>query len=335
MVVETTEAEALLVSLERVLQYVQLPQEEFELLTDGSLGTAAALAVAGHEAMLPSPPPEWPSTGEVEFRGIRLRYRPGMPAALDDFSLRAAPHQRIGIVGRTGAGKSTVAAALFRLVQPEAGSILVDGIDILRLGLDDARSRAACLIPQDPWLFSGSIRANIDPFEQFEDEMIWEALDAARLGHVLREAGIAPGAHGNHKGAGLQAHVDEGGANFSAGQRQLVCLARALLRKPRILVMDEASASVDRATDSAIQATIRQNFRGSTIFTIAHRLETICDYDLICVIAEGRVIEVGPPAVLLEQGRRSTFAAMVDSAGEEAAAHLRALACGESSSSYE
>ena len=200
-------------------------------------------------------------------------------------------------------------------LQPEAGSILVDGIDILRLGLDDARSRAACLIPQDPWLFSGSIRANVDPFEQFEDEMIWEALDAARLGHVLRKAGIAPGAHGNHKGAGLQAHVNEGGANFSAGQRQLVCLARALLRKPRILVMDEASASVDRATDSAIQATIRQNFRGSTIFTIAHRLETICDYDLICVIAEGRVIEVGPPAALLEQGRRSAFAAMVDSAG--------------------
>ena len=109
-----------------------------------------------------------------------------------------------------------------------------------------------------------------------------------------------------------------------------MCLARALLRKPRVLVMDEASASVDRTTDSAIQATIRHSFRGSTIFTIAHRLETICDYDVICVIAEGRVVEVGPPAVLLEKGRRSAFAAMVDSAGEEAAAHLRALACGES-----
>ena len=325
MVVETTEAEALLVSLERVLQYVTLPQESFELPGTGSAGNAA-----GDVALLPSPPPAWPSAGEVEFRGIRLRYRPGLPAALDDFSLRAEPYQRVGIVGRTGAGKSTVAAALFRLVQPEAGAILVDGVDILRLGLDDARGRAACLIPQDPWLFSGSIRANVDPFEQYEDDKVWEALDAARLGDFVRQAGAGPGARNEGSGAGLQAPVHEGGTNFSAGQRQLMCLARALLRKPRVLVMDEASASVDRTTDSAIQATIRHSFRGSTIFTIAHRLETICDYDVICVIAEGRVVEVGPPAVLLEKGRRSAFAAMVDSAGEEAAAHLRALACGES-----
>ena len=130
MVVETTEAEALLVSLERVLQYVTLPQESFELPGTGSAGNAA-----GDVALLPSPPPAWPSAGEVEFRGIRLRYRPGLPAALDDFSLRAEPYQRVGIVGRPGAGKSTVAAALFRLVQPEAGAILVDGVDILRLGL--------------------------------------------------------------------------------------------------------------------------------------------------------------------------------------------------------
>ncbi|CAG0905757.1 unnamed protein product [Darwinula stevensoni] len=208
-----------------------------------------------------------------------------------------SPSRQVGIVGRSGAGKSSLMLGLFRIVEKASGRIAIDGVDIGRIGLHDLRSRLT-IIPQDPVLFSGSLRSNLDPFEKHSDEEVWRALELSHLKAFVK--GLPQG---------LQNPVAEGGQNFSVGQRQLVCLARALLRKTRILLLDEATAAVDLETDELIQETIRREFRNCTVLTIAHRINTVLDYDKVLVLDGGETREFGSPAGLLRDSR-SAFAAL-------------------------
>lgn len=210
--------------------------------------------------------------------------------------------QRVGIVGRTGAGKSSLTLALFRLVEPAEGTIIIDGKDVRLLGLYDLRSRLT-IIPQDPVLFTGTLRLNLDPFNRYSDEEVWTALELAHLKNFVVSLEL-----------GLEHKISEGGDNLSVGQKQLVCLARALLRKSRILVLDEATAAVDMETDDLIQATIRKEFTECTILTIAHRLNTIMDYDKVLVMSAGQVAEYDSPKALLDN-KSSVFHSMAKDAG--------------------
>ena len=214
---------------------------------------------------------------------------------LDKVSFTCSGQQRIGIVGRTGAGKSSLAMALFRLIEPSGGRIVIDDTDVSTLGLHDLRSKLS-IIPQDPVLFAGSLRLNLDPLEEHSDARIRTALNQAHLGAFLAAAS-------------LDYEVQEGGSNLSIGQRQLVCLARALLRRSKVLVLDEATAAVDMETDEVIQRTIREQLGGSTVFTIAHRLNTILDYDKIVVLSAGSVQEFDCPENLLKD-KSSLFYSM-------------------------
>lgn len=201
----------------------------------------------------------------MKFTQYSTRYRTGLDLVLRGVTCTIAPGEKVGIVGRTGAGKSSLTLALFRIIEPAGGSITIDGQDLSRLGLHDIRGRIT-IIPQDPVLFSGNLRLNLDPFSQYTDATLWHALELAHLKTFVSSLG-----------AGLNHEISEGGENLSVGQRQLICLARALLRKTKILVLDEATAAVDLETDDLIQATIRKEFKESTVITIAHRINTIMD----------------------------------------------------------
>ncbi len=214
-----------------------------------------------------------------------------------EVSFTCSGSQRVGIVGRTGAGKSSLTMGLFRLIEPAGGKILIDGVDVSTLGLHDLRSKLS-IIPQDPVLFAGSLRMNLDPFDQYSDEEVTTALRQAHLGDFLESS---PGK--------LAFAVQEGGSNLSVGQRQLVCLGRALLKRSKVLVLDEATAAVDVETDEVIQGTIREQFSNSTIITIAHRLNTIIDYDKIVVLSTGSIKEFDSPENLLKD-KSSAFYAM-------------------------
>ncbi|KAJ3129883.1 hypothetical protein HK098_007637 [Nowakowskiella sp. JEL0407] len=261
----------------------------------------------------------WPATGRIEIENLKLRYAPELPLVLKGLTFTVKDGEKIGIVGRTGSGKSTIMSALFRMVEPEAGSVILledeNGakVNTSMLGLDDLR-RAFAIIPQDPVLFSGTIRSNLDPFNNYEDNDLWDALARANLKDKIKESP-----------AGLSADVQEGGENFSVGQRQLLCLARAMLKKPRILIMDEATANVDLETDAIIQRALREDFKSATILTIAHRLNTIIDYDRVLVLSQGEIKEFDVPAVLLEN-RTGYFSAMVDETGPSNAELIRSLA---------
>ncbi|XP_054154781.1 multidrug resistance-associated protein 1-like [Oppia nitens] len=230
----------------------------------------------------------WPDRGSVRFESYATRYRIGLDLVLNDIDVDIKPGEKIGIVGRTGAGKSSLTLALFRLIEPAMGRIVIDGIDIGRLGLHELRSRLT-IIPQEPILFSGTIRFNLDPFGQFSDDHLWTVLEQLHLKEFVAASD-----------RGLDWTVAESGDNMSVGQRQLICLARALLRNTRVLILDEATAAVDVETDALIQQTIRQEFRSSTVLTIAHRINTIMDSDRVLVLDNGRVADFAEPDVLLK-----------------------------------
>ncbi|KAF8788578.1 Multidrug resistance-associated protein 1 like protein [Argiope bruennichi] len=245
---------------------------------------------------------KWPSKGAITFRNYKMRYRTGMELVLQGINVDILPGQKVGVVGRTGAGKSSLALALFRIVEPTEGTIFIDGVDTTVLGLHDLRSKIT-IIPQDPVVFSGTLRMNLDPLEENSDEDLWRAIEQSHLKSFVLSLE-----------AGLDYQVSEGGENLSVGQRQQLCLARALLKKTRILVLDEATAAVDLETDKMIQNTIRQEFWDCTVITIAHRLYTVLDYDRILVMENGNIVEDGKPDDLLEKPD-SLFCQLATSAG--------------------
>ncbi|XP_066267906.1 ATP-binding cassette sub-family C member 4-like isoform X5 [Branchiostoma lanceolatum] len=291
---QSAECETLMTSAERIIEYSKLDLEP-PLENDYNL------------------PPNWPVHGIITFEGVSFTYSPDSPKVLKNLYGCIRAKEKVGIVGRTGAGKSSLMQMLFRMAEPR-GLLMIDGIDITKLGVHDLRRRIS-VIPQDPVLFSGSLRNNLDPFREFTDNQLWGALEEVQLKQVVEEL---PGK--------LESELAESGTNFSVGQRQLVCLARALLRKNRILIIDEATANVDPRTDQLIQQTIRHKFRHCTVLTIAHRLNTIIDMDRIMVIDGGHIKEFDEPFWLLEVKRHGWFSRMVDAEGPEKAAALRAAA---------
>ncbi|XP_032473157.1 canalicular multispecific organic anion transporter 2 isoform X5 [Phocoena sinus] len=247
------------------------------------------------------PPAGWPLQGEVEFRNYSVRYRPGLELVLKDLSLQVRGGEKVGIVGRTGAGKSSMTLCLFRILEAAEGDILIDGLNVADIGLHDLRSQLT-IIPQDPILFSGTLRMNLDPFGNYSEEDMWRVLE---LSHLHTFVSSQP--------AGLDFQCSEGGENLSVGQRQLVCLARALLRKSRILVLDEATAAIDLETDDLIQATIHTQCETCTVLTIAHRLNTIMDYTRVLVLDKGTIAEFDSPTNLI--AARGIFYGMARDAG--------------------
>ncbi|AWP14018.1 putative canalicular multispecific organic anion transporter 1 isoform 3 [Scophthalmus maximus] len=277
-----SELETNVVAVERVDEYTGI-EKEAEWINDNR------------------PPDKWPEEGRLEFEDYKVRYRPGLDLVLHGITCNIKSTEKIGIVGRTGAGKSSLTNCLFRIIESAAGRILIDGIDISTIGLHDLRRRLT-IIPQDPVLFSGTLRMNLDPFDTFSDEDIWRALELSHLTDFV--AGLQEK---------LQYAVTEGGENLSVGQRQLLCLARALLRKSRILFLDEATAAVDLETDSLIQNTIRKEFSHCTVLTIAHRLHSILDCSRVMVLDAGKIVEFDSPSNLFE--KRGQFYAMAKDAG--------------------
>jgi ATP-binding cassette, subfamily C (CFTR/MRP), member 1 len=258
-------------------------------------------------------PDSWPQSGEIIFEDVQMRYRAGLPLVLQGLDFKVQGGERIGIVGRTGAGKSSIMTALFRLTELSGGSIKIDDVDIATVGLEDLRSRLA-IIPQDPTLFRGTIRSNLDPFSEHNDLELWAALRKADLIDGEQEASHGLDSHGKNTGRiHLDSTVEEEGLNFSLGQRQLMALARALVRDSRIIVCDEATSSVDFETDQKIQKTMATGFKGKTLLCIAHRLKTIIRYDRICVMDAGRIAELDEPIKLYDRG--GIFRSMCDRSG--------------------
>ncbi|OMO59440.1 hypothetical protein COLO4_34219 [Corchorus olitorius] len=267
-----------IISVERLEQYMHIPSEVIE----------------GNR-----PPHDWPSAGKVEIYNLKVRYRPETPLVLKGISCTFEAGSKIGIVGRTGSGKTTLISALFRLVEPAEGEIIIDNLNICTIGLHDLRSRLG-IIPQDPTLFGGSVRYNLDPLEQHSDNEIWEVLEKCKLKEAIQEK----------EAGGLNSIVVQDGSNWSVGQRQLFCLGRALLKKSRILVLDEATASIDNATDSIIQKTIRREFKDCTVITVAHRIPTVMDCNMVLGISDGKLVEFNEPTKLMNR-KGSLFGQLV------------------------
>ncbi|XP_042048659.1 putative ABC transporter C family member 15 [Salvia splendens] len=269
-----------MISVERILQFTGIQSE-------------APLVIEDHR-----PEMDWPRDGEINVENLHVQYHPDLPKVLKGVSCTFPGKKKIGVVGRTGSGKSTLIQALFRVVEPSQGRILIDGVDISKLGLQDLRSRLS-IIPQDPTLFQGTLRMNLDPLEEHTDHEIWEVIHKCHLAKNVKQDERL-----------LEAPVAEDGENWSVGQRQLVCLARVLLQRRRILVLDEATASVDTATDNLMQKTIREETNGCTVITVAHRIPTVVDNDLVLVLGEGKVVEYNSPSELLGDSS-SAFSSLV------------------------
>ena len=313
--------QAFFTSVERVLEYTSIPQEVSSWIIDNSTWPSSRrnsdferkdehdreLLQDVESAVVP--PVDWPSAGSIEFQDVWLKYRDGLVPVLKGLSVKIAKGTRVGICGRTGAGKSSIMVALFRIVELFRGDILIDGVNIQNVPLEKLRSVAnmcnswitlsltvamfrlsLAIIPQEPVMFSGTLRFQLDPFLQYTDVEVWEVLDHVFMGDFVRQMD-----------GQLNATIEEAGCNISQGQRQLLCIARAALRKCKILIMDEATAAVDPHTDECIQQMLRGGLLGrdTTVLTIAHRLNTIVDYDKILVLANGRVAEFGNPKKLL------------------------------------
>ncbi|KAJ7969064.1 ABC transporter C family member 2-like [Quillaja saponaria] len=301
---QASKAENSLTAVERVGTYTDLPSEAPAILETNR------------------PPPGWPSSGSITFEDVVLRYRPELSPVLHGLSFTISPNEKVGIVGRTGAGKSSMLNALFRIVELERGRITIDGYDIYKFGVKDLR-KVLSIIPQSPLIFSGTIRFNLDPFNEHNDADLWEALERANMKDVIRRNSF-----------GLDAEASEGGENFSVGQRQLLSLARALLRRSKVLVLDEATAAVDVRTDALIQKTIREEFCSCTMLIIAHRLNTIIDCDQILVLDAGQVLEHNSPEKLLSD-EGSAFYRMVQSTGPANAQYLCSLVFGRESEQFQ
>ncbi|KAK1697946.1 hypothetical protein QYE76_014643 [Lolium multiflorum] len=269
-----------MISVERILQYMTIPSEPPLIISESMPGS------------------QWPTKGEIELRNLHVQYAPHLPLVLKGVTCTLSGGMKTGIVGRTGGGKSTLIQALFRIVDPCIGQILIDGIDISTIGLHDLRTRLS-IIPQDPVMFEGTLRSNIDPLSEYSDEQIWEALDSCHLGDEVRKNELK-----------LDSTVTENGENWSAGQRQLVCLGRVILKRRKILVLDEATSSVDPRTDSLIQETLKQQFAGCTVITIAHRITSVLDSEKVILLDNGEIVEHNSPAKLLEDSS-SLFSKLV------------------------
>eukprot|EP01125_Pyxidicula_operculata_P021279 TRINITY_DN812_c2_g1_i1.p1 TRINITY_DN812_c2_g1~~TRINITY_DN812_c2_g1_i1.p1 ORF type:complete len:1539 (-),score=311.37 TRINITY_DN812_c2_g1_i1:20-4636(-) len=287
----STTLENNMVAVERCLEYQNLDTEAPPII-------------------LPGPPKSWPTEGEIKFENVDFRYRPGLPLVLKRVSCTIHPREKIGIVGRTGAGKSSLMLALFRIVEVDFGNIYIDNVNIARVGLKDLRSRLA-IIPQDPILFTGTIRSNLDPFSEYSEDKLWDSLSAVSLKDFVSKQDLK-----------LDSVVTENGENLSVGSRQLICLARALLKKTKIIVMDEATASIDFETDMLIQKTIRTEFKHATVLTIAHRINTILDSNRVLVLDQGKIVEFDAPQKLI-QNQSSIFASLVKESEEQTKMALR------------
>jgi ABC-type multidrug transport system fused ATPase/permease subunit len=296
LVRQLAEVENDMVGAERIMHYANELEQE-----------------APHKIEATQPKPEWPDQGRIEFKDVRMRYREELPEVLKGLTLSVGAAEKIGVVGRTGAGKSSIMITLFRMAELSGGSIEIDGVNISKIGLNDLRSGIS-IIPQDPLLFSGTLRSNIDPFSTKPDDELYDALKRAhlvpsgtpRISTDLPSGSQTPGA----QRFTLDTVIEEEGGNLSVGERSLVSLARALVRDSKVLVLDEATASVDVETDSKIQETIRREFGHKTLLTIAHRLRTILAYDRILVMSDGQVEEFDTPENLYRKG--GAFAEMCE-----------------------
>ncbi|KAJ3408650.1 hypothetical protein HDU80_004999 [Chytriomyces hyalinus] len=295
---DAAETEARMNSVERLSHYIT------DLKPEGS---------PKHILHKSNPPSDWPQSGSLEFINLTLKYRPELEPILHSLSFKIAGGQKVGVVGRTGAGKSSIITALFRLVEFEEGTIKVDGMDISAMDLTCLRSRLS-IIPQAPMLFDGTIRSNLDPFSKHTDTELWGVLERCSLHEYISSLPTK-----------LDAPVAEGGTNLSVGQRQLLCLGRALLVKSKILLIDEATASVDMETDTYIQKVLREDFADCTVLCIAHRLNTLMDYDKILVLDSGRLAEFDTPHALASDAS-SMFSSLLDETGASNAALLRKMA---------
>ncbi|XP_054157408.1 ATP-binding cassette sub-family C member 4-like [Oppia nitens] len=291
----SADLESYMTSVERMLEYSRIEPE-------AELKSAPEV----------KPVSGWPQTGEIYFDNMSLQYNESPKPVLRYINCHIKGGEKVGIVGRTGAGKSSVIAALFRMTEP-TGQIIIDGIDTKSLGLHDLR-QVISIIPQDPVIFTGSVRKNLDPFGEHDDDKLWTTLEEVQLKSYVQQL---PGL--------LDGMVTEGGGNFSVGQRQLVCLARAILRDNRILVLDEATANVDHKTDYLIQNTIRKKFNDCTVITIAHRLNTIIDSDKIIVLDAGEIVECGSPHKLLANSD-GLFNKLVTQTGKHMSVRLKQMA---------
>nr|UOU03343.1 ATP-binding cassette subfamily C4-4-2 [Brachionus rubens] len=265
---QSCEVENLMTSVERVFEYCKLETEPLEI---------------GHR----KPPSDWPSKGEIKFEDVSFRYDKNLSYVLNNINIKIKSGEKIGIVGRTGAGKSSIIQTLFRMAEPD-GSLIIDDLNIKELSLHDLRSKLS-IIPQEPTLFIGTIRTNLDPLNQYTDHVLWDALEQVQLKDAIREMKD-----------GLESEVHKAGSNLSVGQKQLICLARALIKKSKILIIDEATANVDFKTDALVQDAIRECFKDCTVITIAHRLHTIIDNDRILCLSQGKVQNFGRPYELIE-----------------------------------
>uniref|UniRef100_A0A673FU77 ATP-binding cassette sub-family C member 5 n=1 Tax=Sinocyclocheilus rhinocerous TaxID=307959 RepID=A0A673FU77_9TELE len=282
-----SETEARFTSVERINHYIKNLESEGPRQICGSSAPASS----------------WPEDGRITFQNVEMRYRDDLPLVLKNLSFSVLPEETVGIVGRTGSGKSSLGVALFRLAELSRGSIIIDGVNIAHIGLEDLRSKLS-VIPQEPVLFIGTVRSNLDPWDQYTDAQIWEALEKTHIKDMVSQLPNS-----------LHSEVTDNGENFSVGERQLLCVTRALLRHSKILLLDEATAATDTETDRLIQDTIRTSFSGCSTLVIAHRLNTVLNCDRIMVLDQGQILEFDTPSNLLAD-ENSRFRAMMVAAEE-------------------